>query len=475
MTNVPFPTFSSLGFVAPTESAILTGVLEDFNAAFGGGMNFALTSPQGQLASSLTAIIGNANDNFLFYTTQTDPAYAMGRMQDAIARIYFLERNPSQPTVVQCLCTGLPGVVIPVGALAQNADGNIYTCTEAGTIPVGGSITLTFACNTVGPIVCPSGTLNSIYQAIPGWDSINNISDGVLGNETETRDAFEARRKASVAQNSNGSLPSILGAVLSVSGVLDAYVTENTANTNATIGGVSLAPHSLYVAVVGGAAADVARAIWSHKAPGCGYNGNTTVSVQDNNSGYNPPYPTYSVTYEIPPVLPILFSVNISNNALVPANAVTQIQNAIISAFAGGDGGARARIGDTIYASRFYSALSALGSWVQIISIKIGSNNAPSASFTASVAGSVMTVSSVASGVLAVGQTVSDITGNLIPGTTITSLGTGSGGTGTYNLSNSKAVASEAMVSAVAANNSVSVNINQSPTINANNIQVTLT
>ena len=52
---------------------------------------------------------------------------------------------------------------------------------------------------------------------------------------------------------------------------------------------------------------------------------------------------------------------------------------------------------------------------------------------TASFATSVMTVTAVTSGVLAVGQLVSSA--NVAAGTYITSLGTGTGGTGTYNLS----------------------------------------
>jgi hypothetical protein len=58
----------------------------------------------------------------------------------------------------------------------------------------------------------------------------------------------------------------------------------------------------------------------------------------------------------------------------------------------------------------------------------VGSN----ASITASVATSVLTVTAVASGVLAVGQLVQGV--NIPAGTYILSLGTGTGGTGTYNL-----------------------------------------
>jgi hypothetical protein len=62
------------------------------------------------------------------------------------------------------------------------------------------------------------------------------------------------------------------------------------------------------------------------------------------------------------------------------------------------------------------------------------------ASYTASISGTVMTVSAIAGGFIAAGQTISGtgVTG----GTTISSLGTGTGGTGTYNVSASQTVAS---------------------------------
>lgn len=73
------------------------------------------------------------------------------------------------------------------------------------------------------------------------------------------------------------------------------------------------------------------------------------------------------------------------------------------------------------------------------------------ANFTASISGTVLTVTAVNSannGVLAVGQLINSGAG--VPAnTTITSLGTGTGGTGTYNLSTSSTVASESMTSIV--------------------------
>jgi hypothetical protein len=59
---------------------------------------------------------------------------------------------------------------------------------------------------------------------------------------------------------------------------------------------------------------------------------------------------------------------------------------------------------------------------------------------TGSISGTTLTVSAVASGTLAVGQTISGT--GITAGTTITALGTGTGGTGTYTVSASQTVSS---------------------------------
>lgn len=470
-TNVPGLVYTARGFVAPSEQAVLNGVQADIDAAFGGGVNPALNTPQGQLATSITAIIGEVNDSVVNLFNQFDPAFAYGRSQDALGRIYFIARKPAQPTVVQALCTGGQGVVIPEGALARAADGNIYTCTDgtgAEGIPAGGSVTLTFACNVDGPIACPAGSLNTIFRAIPGWDEISNADDGVLGNTVETRAEFEARRAQSVAKNAVGSLNAVQGAVLEVDDVLDAYVTENTTNSPITIRGVIIAAKSLYVAAVGGTDEAVARAIWSKKAPGCGYNGNTTVNVVDQNGAYSPPLPTYPVSFERPDSLPILFAVVLQDNAQIPSDAASQIQAAIMAAFAGADGGTRARIGSTIFASRYYAAVASLGSWATVISILVGSGNTAAATFTGAIDGTALTVSSGAG--IAIGQSVLDDAGNIPAGTLITA---GSGTSWTIN--KSLTVPSQAMYTAKAEATTVEVDADQAPTINADNILVTTT
>jgi len=374
-TNVPIPTFGDNGFVAPAESAILAGVQQDQQQAFGGDLNPALTTPQGQLATSLTAIIGDCDDQFLALANGVDPAFASGRMQDAIARIYFIERNPAEPTSVVVTCTGLAETIIPVGARAQDQNGNIYVCTEAGTIPVSGSIDLTFANTVNGPIACPAGQLNKIYQAIPGWDTVSNANDGALGTDVESRADFEERRIQSVALNSKQLLPSVRAAVLNVPNVLDVFTDENPGDTPIMRGTYTLAAHSIYVGVAGGAAADIAQAIWTKKGGGCNYNGNTTITVQDT-EGYDPPFPSYQVTFQTLTSVPILFAVQIANVATLPSNVVQLIQNAIVNQFTGANGSARQRAGQPVFAGRYYPPVLNVDPSVEVLSLLIGTTTA---------------------------------------------------------------------------------------------------
>ncbi len=375
MSAVPQIQWTTAGLVVPSASAVLAGVQSDINTAFGGNLNFTNPqTPQSQLATSWAANINGANAALAYFVNNIDPDVASGFMQDAVGQIYFLDRNPGLPTVVQGLCTGLVGTPIPTGATAKDTSGNIYTCAAGGEIPASGSITLPFANIVLGPIACPAGTLTQIYQQITGWDSITNIADGVIGANVESQAAYALRRAASVASNSQGALASIYGAVFGVPGVIDVYCYENDSNVAITVGATnySMLPNSIYVGVAGGASSAIAQAIYTKKSPGCNMNGNTTVVVTDT-SGYNPPAPTYNITYNELTDTQVYFTVNIQNTSTVPANVVTLVQNAIVAQFSGQNGAPRARSGSLILASQYYAPIIAAGpSTIQLMSVYVG-------------------------------------------------------------------------------------------------------
>lgn len=382
-TNIPPIQWTTAGVVLPTDAEILAGAQADIDAAFGGGLNPALNTPQGQLASSESAIVSDKNSDIAYIANQVDPQFAEGRFQDAIGRLYFMTRKPATSTVVICTLGGVPGANIPAGALALDTSGNTYQLLGAVVIGTGGTVSGEFANLATGPIACPIGTLTQIYQAISGWDTITNPAAGILGTDVESPQAFELRRQNSVAANSHGTTDAIYAAVYAVSGVLSCYVIDNPSGSVVNYGSTSypLAPHSIFVAAVGGEAAAVAQAIWQFKDSGCSYNtaaGDGTVeTVTVYDTTYPAPQPAYSVSFLVPGSTPLYFAVTIATATGLPSNYATLIQNAIIAQFNGENGNTPAGIGSLILASSYYGAIMNAVLGIQLVSVLVGLTASP--------------------------------------------------------------------------------------------------
>lgn len=375
ISAIPKNTWDGNGLTTPDEDAMLEGVVSDLQTAFNNNLNLSvnnmgsMSTPQGQIAQSITQIKGEINDNLRFLSNQINPKYSSGIYQDALAWLYFIVRKPSTPTIVSVECYGLDGTIIPIGIKVKSSLGDSYTSISTETIGAGIAI-VTFECDEKGSILAPSNTLNQIQKTVVGWDSCNNPLAGVVGANEESRGDFEDRRFDSVSKNAHGTLDSIFAAVAEVAGVVDVYSLENVTNSTIVVDGYSITAHSIYIAVIGGINEDVAKAIFLKKDVGADYNGNTTVIVKDLN--YSFPQPEYEVKFERPTELPVLIKITVVNDPLMLFNSETLIKNATIEAFNGLDGGVRARIGGAIIANRFTSHIIATSPHTQVLDIDIG-------------------------------------------------------------------------------------------------------
>ncbi|ELY4670915.1 baseplate J/gp47 family protein [Cronobacter muytjensii] len=373
-TAVPDVTITENGLSVPDVSDILSGRLTDMSTALGGGASQSLSSPQGQIAQSDTEIIAQEYDKLLCLFNQVNPDYATGRFQDAIGRIYFMERISAQGTVVTATCLGQPGTIIPAGSTAVDTNGYIYQAVDVLTIPASGSIDGAFVNTTTGPIPCAAGSLNQIYRAIPGWDAITNTSPGVVGVDVESRIAFETRRKQSVARNARNMDGATLSAILETPGVLDAYVWSN--RTSATVSrGTTNFPvlgHSIYICVYGGSDADVADAIFRTYNPGANMNGDTTYTIYDT-ANYSAPYPEYVMQWQRAVTTRVYFSISLDSSLNPPSDITSQVKSMITRVFNGNyDGIEKARIGATINSGKYYAPVISISpDTVGILSLQV--------------------------------------------------------------------------------------------------------
>ena len=386
-TSVPSITWTTEGVVLPTDAEILSGRQTDIDTAFGGGVNQALSTPQGQIASSDSAIISDKNSAIAYVANQVDPQYAEGRFQDAIGRIYFMTRNAATSTVVIATVGGLAGTYIDAGALALDTSQNVYQLLGAVTIGSDGTVSAEFSNVATGPIACAAGALTQIYKSVSGWDTITNAAAGILGSDVESSQEFELRRQNSVALNSHGTTYAIYANVYAVSGVLDCYVIDNPSGVTVYKGTTNfpLAPHSVYVAAVGGTASAIAQAIWNAKDGGCSYSaypdypsGSTvpgegsveTEIVYD--TRYDSPQPAYGVSFVRPTSTPVYFAVTVQNSSSLPSNYVALIKAAILAQFNGKNDNTPAKIASMVLASKYYGAVLSAVSGVTLVSILVG-------------------------------------------------------------------------------------------------------
>lgn len=375
--------FTTAGPVAPESAAVKAAVTADWQAAFDNQLNADDATPQGQLIVSETAIVQDKNAQILHLANQFDPAQAENRFQDALGSIYFIERQAARASVVQCVCTGRAGTSIPGAdtsaepALAADEDGNTFVCQTTGEIGADGTVVLPFAAEEPGPLVVPAPAGAAIVRAIPGWDTVAIVS-AVTGQSVEGRRAFEERRRASVARNSRSMLASIYSRVGDVEGVIDLIARQNRTDAPLVVGGVELARHSAYVAVLGGDDAAIAEAIYDSVSGGCDYNGNTEVLFTDPLTGA-----VETIRFQRPTALDVGVRVPLRLTASTPSDIVARVRANILADFLGepypygaedddsADG--RARIGSEIYASRFYRPARAAGA-ANLLTIQIAAD-----------------------------------------------------------------------------------------------------
>ena len=117
-------------------------------------LNIEPSSPMCQVLDLIVAEIEAKNSEIAFLANMVNPETATGKYLDALAALYGLDRKISEPTVVNCVLTGLKGTVIPYGAIAQDTLGNQYRHSAANGAQIDDTGSVTTRCTAInhGPL-----------------------------------------------------------------------------------------------------------------------------------------------------------------------------------------------------------------------------------------------------------------------------------------------------------------------------------
>lgn len=363
---------SNTGLTVDDAATVRAEIAADWQEAFKidentPDLNVEPETPAGQLIDGMTALVMQKDNDVMKLGNMFNPETATGVFQDALAKIYFIERNVAQPTLVTCTCLGLSGTQIPRGAVVQDTAGNQFASNDSTVIGTDGSVDVVFSCIETGAVAVNADSVTKIITVIPGWDSVNNPAPGVTGRERETQSEFERRRFESVALNSHGLAESVGGTVSNLDGVVACAIVQNRENEQQTISGVVVPPHSVYLSVYGGESHDIGMALHNKLDAGCGTAGNTSVTVADPTNGS-----LHQYFYTVPTVTPVYVKVTTAPDVLYSADNVRQ---AIINNFLGLAAGYNMVVmGDDLYSSRFYQ--TAISAGLQgLVKIEVSTDN----------------------------------------------------------------------------------------------------
>lgn len=323
-------TFSENGVIIADTANLLESVQGEYTEALGDGLSLEEATPQGRLIDTeVTARRSVIDFNATLANTLINIALSTGTTLDAWASNFDVYRNSATASRVPVTVTGIADTVIPANSEASTSGGVIWLAESEIIIGDNGIGSGTFICSNTGAVELGAGELNNIVASsttgINGWETITNTAPAVVGSALESDASLKARLLESIFSGS-ALFGNYASACYAVEGVTDVYAYDNPNDYELVLDNITVPPHSVYVCVNGGNSEDVAYALYEVKSAGCGWCGNTTVSVMDkvfNSSS--------SVTYQIPIQVSNKIVVNVTSRNNSSADLERLIQNTIVN------------------------------------------------------------------------------------------------------------------------------------------------
>lgn len=278
---------SANGLEVDNYDTILESVQNNLNtiyAADGETINFGSETPDGQATNIWAQGATDVRELAQEVYNSFDPSKCSGSVQDSRYALNYIFRNGGTFTIQNLDITvnktvtlqGLDSNYNDPNAAAYTASddaGNLWYLIDT-IILESGTHSLPFRSQNYGLYQPAIGTITNQVTKVLGVETVNNsIAPTTLGRNQESDLEFRIRRERSTAVRGQNNIDSLLGNLLDLEGVTDAYTWVNQKNeTDST----NTPPWTVWVIVEGGANTDIAELIYQES---CGLPTRGTISV----------------------------------------------------------------------------------------------------------------------------------------------------------------------------------------------------
>lgn len=325
-------TFGENGVIVPDTADILETVQAEFQEALGSDISLEEATPQGRLIDTeVTSRRATIDFCASIANVLINISMSTGTALDAWAANFDVYRNGATSSRTPVVVTGAPDTVIPANSEASTSDGTIWLTESEIIIGETGSETGACLCSKTGPVELGTGELTNIVASsttgINGWETITNTAPATVGSAVESDISLKTRLLNSIF-NGTALFGNYVSACYRVEGVSDVYAYDNPNDYELVLDNITIPPHSVYVCVNGGNSEEVADALYRVKSAGCGWCGNTTVTITDED--YNS---TSVVTYQVPEDVSLKITVDVTSFNSSSSNLEDLISTTIINYF----------------------------------------------------------------------------------------------------------------------------------------------
>lgn len=280
----PLPTLTATvtaaGISAPSYAEIYQSLQATFQRIYGADAYIDPDSQDGQLLAIFAKAVSDGNDAIIAAYNNFSPATSFGVGLSNQVKINGIARQVPSKGQVLLRVSGTVGTII-TGGVASDQEGKArWLLPSPVIIPPAGFVDVTAVAEAEGEVEALAGTVTKIVTPTLGWQAVTNPAAASPGLPVESDATLRRRQTVSTALPSQSVLDGITGAVWAVAGVQEAIVYENDTDVADANG---LPPHSIAPVVIGGAADDIAAAVFLKKTVGCYTYGSTVQTVTDTN------------------------------------------------------------------------------------------------------------------------------------------------------------------------------------------------
>lgn len=313
------PQITDSGVTAPTYYEALDYLKEQYKSIYGEDAYLENDSQDGQWIGVIARVVTECGAACVNVYSTFSPKTAS---KDALSRnvaINGIQRATATHSTVDLIISGSSGTIITNG-YAVDVNSNQWMLPDIVNIPTSGLITVTATSAVIGEVLAMPNSITSIGKPTRGWSSVNNESASNLGMPIEEDSILRQRQALSVAIPSQSKTDSLKGALFSLPGVSRCKTYENDSDAVDSNG---IASHSLCVVISGGNANEIAQTMRAKKSLGCGWFGNTEVTVSDS---FGDPV---NVKYYRPIIRNVGFYINAQSKVGYTADIADDIKQAI--------------------------------------------------------------------------------------------------------------------------------------------------